>query len=1466
MTRKTRTASVLPGSGGGGGNRFRLPAGGRIDRAVPLRFTFDGIEFTGCRGDTLASALIANGVHAVGPSLYRRRPRGIVAAGSEEPNALVRLAGPCSEPMLLATAIELYDGLSATSLPGKGRLDDSPDPHVYDKKYVHADVLIVGGGPAGLAAALAAGGSGARVLLVDDQPEPGGSLLSEPPSRAPWIDGQPALDWVAATWAGLAALPEVRFLRRATAIGYYDHNYVVIAERRTDHLGPDPIPGVSRQRLWHVRARQVVLAAGAHEQPVIFADNDRPGVMLAGAVRCYVNRYAALPGQRAVVFTTNDDAYRTVSDLIAAGGHIAAIVDTRLRPPAALAGRARRAGVEVIAGAAVAGTLAGDSAVDSAGGDGNPHRLSGVLVSALDDGGLLTGPVREIGCDLLAVSGGWSPAVHLLRQSGGAVRYDEYLAAFVPGRSVQAERSAGAARGILDLAGCLAGGFAAGAEAAAAASMRSAPGTGGAGGGAGSAPVPSAAPRPPQTGIRGGRNDPGPVSGAVAAPRPVWVVPGLDGGPRDWDTHFVDLQRDATVADVYRASGAGMRSVEHIKRYTTIGTAHDQGKTSGVAAIGVIAHALRGHADGALAGPAGRGSPAGDVRQPGGSTPDGRQDSVGESPGTARGSTGNTPGIAERAGNQAALPAAPLGAGAPGEVGTTTFRPPYVPVCFALLAGRERGGLFDPERTTPMHSWHEEHGAAFEDVGQWKRARYYPRPGEDLTMAVLRECRAAREGVAVMDVSTLGKIDVIGPDAAEFLNRMYTNGLAKLAVGSARYGVLCKPDGMAFDDGVVLRLAPDHYYVTTTTGNAAAVLDWFEEWLQTEWPELRARCTSVTEQWATIAVAGPRARAVIAALALGLDVGAEAFPFMTARHTGLSAPGLSAPGAAGSGVPARICRISFSGELAFEINVASWYGLAVWEAVMAAGEGLGITPYGTETMHVLRAEKGYPIVGQDTDGTVTPQDLGMSWVVSRQKHFVGKRSHRRDDTARGDRKHLVALLPVDPDALLPEGAQLVAADSLVPTTTDTADRGALLAWGDTPPTPPAGGIARGDTALPREAPPDPDGPGPPVVPMLGHVTSSYRSAALGRTFALALVAGGRDRIGETLHAPLGNRVIAAVVADPVLYDKVGSRRDGDPAPVRAEPPRSPDSPAPDRHDPRIDAERARPWLPAKGVDPGFDHHRWWSNPGFITSGARRGRRIPGSVLNAILGATSRARATRHHLDAEPPRSPDSPAPDRHDPRIGTVPGSARLAGDGSAYGLRRSPLAHLAGEFAAAAVAGERGVRILEVPFLAQVSLRVDPGGAAAARIAVALGAPLPVRPGTVATAGRRRVLWLGPDEWLIVGPDGDAPLIEQAVRPVLGEYASLVDVSADAATIELSGPAARDVLEKGCSIDLHPRAFGPGRCAQTLVASAGVILDQVDAVPSYRLLVRASFARYLADWLVDATAEYRHPGVPRWP
>jgi sarcosine oxidase subunit alpha len=975
----------------------RLAAGGRIDRTISWRFTVDGEEFTGHPGDTLASALIANGRISAGNSLYEDRARGIMSAGVEESNAMVKISprfpGDVAESMLPATTVTLVDGLKAELLNGLGKLDPDEDRAEYDKKYVHTDVLVIGGGPAGLAAAREAVRTGARVILMDDQPELGGSLLSgsTAPELAETIEGKPALEWVADVEAELVSGAESTVLNRTSAFGAYDANYIIAVQNRTDHLSSPAAPGVSRQRIWHVRANQVVLAPGAHERPLVFENNDRPGIILASAVRSYLNRYAVASGQRVVISTTNDSAYALAADLRAAGVKVAAVVDARPQLTK-VAAAAVEAGTRVLIGSAVADTA-------SKAADG---RVESVTVRSINDDGELTSGVEEIACDLLAVSGGWSPLVHLHSQRQGKLRWDDELAAFVPSTVVPNQQTIGSGRGSFELADVLAEGISAGASAAIAAGFAST-----------TQPSPLGEPK------------------ASAPTRQLWLVPGQAGTPDDWHLHYVDFQRDQSVADVLRSTGAGMRSVEHIKRYTSISTANDQGKTSGVNAIGVIAAALR------TAGEASRGI---------------------------------------------------------GDIGTTTYRAPFTPVAFAALAGRQRGELFDPARVTSINPWHVAKGALFEDVGQWKRPWYYPQAGEDMDAAVLRECAAVRDSVGFMDATTLGKIEIRGKDAGEFLNRIYTNAFKKLAPGSARYGVMCMADGMIFDDGVTLRLDDDRFFMTTTTGGAAKVLDWLEEWLQTEWPELDVHCTSVTEQWSTIAVVGPKSRAVLAKVApeLAKDGGleAEAFPFMNFRETTLA-----------SGVQARVCRISFSGELAYEINVPSWYGLNTWEAVAAAGAEFNITPYGTETMHVLRAEKGYPIVGQDTDGTVTPQDAGMEWVVSKAKEFIGKRSYARADAQREDRKHLVSVLPVDGSIRLPEGTQLV---------------------------------EKGISTSPAYGP----------VPMQGFVTSSYHSAALGRSFGLALIKNGRNRIGETLVAAAGDQLVDVVVAETVLFDPEGTRKDG----------------------------------------------------------------------------------------------------------------------------------------------------------------------------------------------------------------------------------------------------------------------------------------------------------------------------------
>jgi sarcosine oxidase subunit alpha len=924
----------------------RVDGYGRIDRGRTLTFTFDDRTYTGHPGDTLASALLANGVHTIGTSVKLGRPRGIGAAWTEDPTGLVQIEKPFPEPMLQAATVELADGLVARGVNGQGRLAEAPDPARYDRKHTHTDTLVIGAGPAGLLAARTAARAGESVVLIDDRATAGGSLTG-----TERIDGRPSLEFVDEVVAELSDHPEVLHLQRTTAFGQYDDGFVLALERRTDHLGAAAPANRARQRVHRIRALKVVIATGAQERPIVFEDNDRPGIVLASAARDYLHRYGVLAGREIVVFTSDDAAYAAATDLADAGAHVT-VLDARDSAPREWENRAAQRGITVFPSTVVTGTE-GD------------ERVTGVLATNADS------RVR-LPADLLLVSGGWNPVVHLFSHINGTLTYDPVLGAFRPAGNLPGVTVIGAANGILDLAGA----------------------------------------------VRDGAGDQAPSVEAEPARTPTKVLWRTEG---DLSRQFVDIQRDATVAEIGRAVGAGMRSVEHVKRYTTIGTAHDQGKTSGVIASGITAELL--------------GRPI-------------------------------------------------------EELGTTTFRPPYTPVPFAALAGRERGHLFDPERITAVHSWHLEAGAVFEDVGQWKRARYYPRPGEDMDAAVLRECAATRGSVGILDGSTLGKIDVQGPDAGVLLDRIYTNMMSTLRVGRARYGVMCGNNGMVIDDGTVLRITENRFLVTTTTGGAATILNWMEEWLQTEWPELRVYLASVTEHWAVFPVVGPRSREVIGDVFPDLDVSNEAFPFMSWRDTSLD------------GVPVRIARISFSGELAYEVNVNSWYGLSLWKRLLAAGQRFDITPYGTETMHVLRAEKGYPIIGQDTDGTVTPQDLGLSWAVSRKKEdFIGKRSLALAENQKPLRKQFVSLLPTDRRTKLPEGSQIV----------ERCEDGTL--------------------------------PEPPV-PMLGHVTSSYHSAELGRPFALALVKNGRARIGDLVHVPVDGVLVEAEIGETVLVDPEGARRDG----------------------------------------------------------------------------------------------------------------------------------------------------------------------------------------------------------------------------------------------------------------------------------------------------------------------------------
>lgn len=1001
-------------------SRNRLAEGGRIERSKTLAFTFNGRRYTGFEGDTLASALLANGIKVLARSFKYHRPRGLYSAGVEEPNAVVQLeTGTRTRPNLQATEIELYDGLSAKSvncwpsvefdigainsvaarlLPagfyyktfmwpksfwmtyekvirnaaGLGTAPTGPDPDTYDKMHEHTDVLVVGAGPGGLAAALAAGRSGARVIVVDQECEFGGRLLCQSET----INSKPAMQWVEAAVDELQAMEDVRVLTRTTAFGYYDHNYLGLVERRHINVAR-PISG-SSERLWRIRAKQVVLATGAIERPLVFANNDRPGVMLAGALRTYATRYGVAAGKMAVIFTNNDDAYRSALALDDAGITVSAVVDLRDDPDGPLVDAVRARNITVFDGWAVTAVIGSKA-------------LSGVEITQLSaDGDSLVGQPRRLDCDVLGSSGGWNPVVHLHSQSGGKAVFDQTIQSFVPGPQVQAERSAGACAGTFALSDCLSGGHAAGKTAAKLA------------------------------GFSPSRHKKPTAEEALEAPlKALWVVPCSDQDDRAKGfgaKHFVDIHGDVSVADIELAAREGYHSVEHVKRYTALGMGPDQGKTGNIPGMAVLGQAL--------------GQPIEDV-------------------------------------------------------GTTTFRPPFTPVTYGALAGRDIGQFSDPARLTAMHHWHEQSGAKFEDVGQWKRPWYYPKPGESMADTLNRECLAARNAIGIVDASTLGKIDIQGPDAAEFLNRIYTNAWSKLAIGMCRYGLMLGEDGMIKDDGVTARLGPNHFHMTTTTGNAAMVMGWLEEWLQTEWPDLQVYCNSVTEYWSTMTLCGPKARHLMAELTSDIDLDPKAFPFMSFRE-----------GTVG-GFPARVFRISFTGELSYEINVPANYGMALWTALINAGEKYGITPYGTEAMHILRAEKGYIIVGQETDGTMTPLDMDMDWIVSKKKDFIGRRSLARADCIRAGRKQLVGLLTTNPTDVLPEGAQLVS---------------------DLKPAPP--------------------------MDMIGHVTSSYYSANLGRSIALAVVKDGHNRMGETIHAPMKDKTIDCQIVEPVFIDPDGERLHG----------------------------------------------------------------------------------------------------------------------------------------------------------------------------------------------------------------------------------------------------------------------------------------------------------------------------------
>ncbi|KQX22601.1 MULTISPECIES: sarcosine oxidase subunit alpha family protein [unclassified Sphingomonas] len=978
----------------------RLSQGGLIDRGRPLDFTFDGKGYRGFEGDTLASALIANDVRLVGRSFKYHRPRGILTAGSEEPNALVTLrSGAHAEPNTRATTVSLYDGLEASSqnrwpslafdvmsvnqlfsplfvagfyyktfmwpaafweklyeplirrAAGLGKLSMLPDPDIYDREHGFCDLLVIGGGPAGLAAALTAGRAGARVILADEDASPGGRLLAERHE----VNGEGGAAWAARAVEELDALSNVRILSRTTIFGVYDGCEYGAVERVSDHLAA-PLPGQPRQRLWKIVAKRAILATGAIERPLVFGGNDRPGVMMASAVSAYVNRFAAAPGKRAVVFTTTDSGWATVRDLVAAGISVAAVVDAR-PADATLEAVARGLGVEALLGAVVSQCHGG--------------RLDAVTVGTRD------GASRRIGCDLLAMAGGWNPAIGIGSNLGARPVWSDAIHSFLLDKAPPGLTAAGAARGVFSLGAALRDGAMAAGGALAALG---------------------------RTGVLPDFD----ASYDAAAVAPLWHIASRGKA-------FVDFQHDVTDADVDLAAREGFVSVEHLKRYTTLGMATDQGKTS----------QLNGNAR-----------------------------------------------LAAATGKSVA------------EAGTILSRPPYLPVAIGLLAGHHRGRDFRPMRKTAAHRWAAECNATFTDAGQWKRAQWFQRPGEAHWLeTVNREVTATRTGVGICDVSTLGKIDLAGPDAGVLLDRLYINMFSTLPVGKARYGVMLREDGLVMDDGTTTRLAEDRYFVTTTTVNAAKVMQHIDYARHVLWPELDVQATSVTEQWATYAVAGPRSRALLQRLLPDLDLSNEGLPYMGAVEFPWS------------GRTARLFRLSFSGELAYEISVPAGLGEAMIRALFDVGQTFGVTPYGTEALGVMRIEKGHP-AGNELNGTTTAADLGVGRMMSTKKDFIGRVMAARPGLIDPDRPALVGLRSADGTSPIRAGAHLIA--------------------------PGARPVAINDE---------------------GHVSSAAFSPTLNMPIALGLLARGRERHGERIvvHDPVRGADVEAEICNPVFVDPEGVR-------------------------------------------------------------------------------------------------------------------------------------------------------------------------------------------------------------------------------------------------------------------------------------------------------------------------------------
>ena len=986
-----------------------------VDETYRVSFKFNGSRYYGYKGDTLASALLANDIHLVGRSFKYHRPRGIMTSGSEEPNAIVQLHNNSdrTEPNVRATEIEIYEGLEASSqncwpsvnfdigginnllsplLPagfyyktfmwpasfwekyeyfirksaGLGKSPTTPDPDIYEHEYIHCDVLIVGAGISGIMAAKTSAKNGLKTLLVDEKPNLGGSTIYQNSEHFK-INNQNSGSWLEKEINEIKKIDNLDIRIRTSVAAFHGYNFLLARENLTDHLPIEQRKNKTRQKLLKIRAKKVITATGSLERPLIFDNNDRPGILLSSAIKRYADLFGVACGEKNIFLTNNDSAYETAISLIQKGIKVEAIVDNREEIESKLLYEVEKNNVKVFKGFTIVNTN----------GYKKINKVS--LMKLSKDGQKVIGSKINLSCDCLGVSGGWTPAVHLFTQSGGKLKFREEDQVFIPNKYSSEQISIGACNGDLTLEDII-----------------------------------ENTPKYLKEFLNIKKTDYDNVevfSSENKSKRNIWLLPSdkILGKTKS----FVDYQNDATAKDIKLALREGFRSIEHVKRYTTTGMGTDQGKLGNMHALGIIS---------------------------------------------------------ETAGTKM------------GEHGTTTFRPPYTPLTFGTIVGRNVGEYFDIFRKTPMHEWHLKNKAEFENVGQWKRAWYYPKNNENMFEAVQRESKAARESAGILDASTLGKIDIQGTDASEFLNRVYTNAWSKLAVGKCRYGLMLNEDGMVYDDGVTTRLGENHYIMTTTTGGAANVLGKLEDYLQTEWPELDVYLTSVTDHFATISVCGPNSKKIISNVIPDLDLSDENFPHMSFKNTKIGK------------INCRVMRISFTGEHSYEINIQANYANSVWEKCMEVGKDFNITPYGTETMHLLRAEKGFIIVGQDTDATMTPIDLQMDWIVSKKKYdFIGKRSLYRSDTIKDDRKQLVGLLTDNPNEILEEGAQIVADVNKSP------------------------------------------------IEMLGHVTSSYYSPNLKKSIALGVVRGGKNMMGKKLIIPMENKTINVTVADPVFLDKENKR-------------------------------------------------------------------------------------------------------------------------------------------------------------------------------------------------------------------------------------------------------------------------------------------------------------------------------------